>query len=458
MGDLGHDDHAELERQLTREGSPALAGEPFRCAAATTAPCQVTGAATRASGTSVRHERQHGVSGVRVDRATPSVTGSLTRAAPGDLPSGVPDQPDLDSRVNGVQQDRAVGDHRPVPQPVQQHRVRRGQGRRLVGQRLGLVGCGQELTDVARPDSVERVDHGDRQLDERPQGVVVVPGRDGVGLREGGTGDGEGVAVFHAGPDHRTGVRVPLGEERDGRCVKHPATETGDQDSAGGLRRGRAVQVFPHLLHELDGRTRAEALQHREPGRHPSLPARLRTPGPGISRGLRWDSGIRRTDGLAVLRLTHGYTVPPRVIHCGEPCPWSQRWWACGWRGAHCSAPLGSNRTTARVLEAGLEQEPSRPPTEESSWSPVSSEASAAGSPRRRSAQLTWRDLFEAKVYAALAESDPAGLRAALLDVLKVGTAWAECLDNRIATALLAEAADPGDAEVLSLFQGEHPA
>jgi hypothetical protein len=74
------------------------------------------------------------------------------------------------------------------------------------------------------------------------------------------------------------------------------------------------------------------------------------------------------------------------------------------------------------------------------------------------SGELTWRDLFEAKVYAVLGESNPARLRDALLDVLDVGTEWAERLDNRLATALLAAAADtdPGNAEVLSLFQEEH--
>ena len=44
---------------------------------------------------------------------------------------------------------------------------------------------------------------------------------------------------------------------------------------------------------------------------------------------------------------------------------------------------------------------------------------------------LTWRDVLLEELYEALAESDPARLRAELVQAVAVGVAWIEAIDRR---------------------------
>jgi hypothetical protein len=47
---------------------------------------------------------------------------------------------------------------------------------------------------------------------------------------------------------------------------------------------------------------------------------------------------------------------------------------------------------------------------------------------------LAWRDVLLEEVYEALAETDPARLRAELVQVAAVAACWIECIDRRTAT------------------------
>lgn len=47
---------------------------------------------------------------------------------------------------------------------------------------------------------------------------------------------------------------------------------------------------------------------------------------------------------------------------------------------------------------------------------------------------VTWRDVLRQEVYAAWAETDPAKLRARLILVAAVATAWTEAIDRRVAS------------------------
>ncbi|MER7213145.1 hypothetical protein ABT340_39290 [Streptosporangium sp. NPDC000239] len=44
---------------------------------------------------------------------------------------------------------------------------------------------------------------------------------------------------------------------------------------------------------------------------------------------------------------------------------------------------------------------------------------------------LAWRDILQEEVYEALAEGDPATLRAELIQVAAVAVAWIEAIDRR---------------------------
>lgn len=51
--------------------------------------------------------------------------------------------------------------------------------------------------------------------------------------------------------------------------------------------------------------------------------------------------------------------------------------------------------------------------------------------PRDADRRLDWTGIFLEEVYEALAESDPAKIRAELIQVAAVAAAWAECIDRR---------------------------
>lgn len=48
-----------------------------------------------------------------------------------------------------------------------------------------------------------------------------------------------------------------------------------------------------------------------------------------------------------------------------------------------------------------------------------------------RAGSLTWRDVLTEEVYEAYAETDPAALRAELVQVAAVAAAWVEAIDRR---------------------------
>jgi hypothetical protein len=54
---------------------------------------------------------------------------------------------------------------------------------------------------------------------------------------------------------------------------------------------------------------------------------------------------------------------------------------------------------------------------------------------RARLGTLTWTEILREEVYEAFAESDPARLRAELLQVAAVAVAWAEAIDRRAVPA-----------------------
>lgn len=51
--------------------------------------------------------------------------------------------------------------------------------------------------------------------------------------------------------------------------------------------------------------------------------------------------------------------------------------------------------------------------------------------PRDADRRLDWTGIFLEEVYEALAESDPAKIRAELIQVAAVAAAWIECIDRR---------------------------
>ena len=55
----------------------------------------------------------------------------------------------------------------------------------------------------------------------------------------------------------------------------------------------------------------------------------------------------------------------------------------------------------------------------------------------------TWMDILTEEFYEACAESDPAALREELIQVAAVATAWAEAIDRRLATEVVAEVPEP---------------
>lgn len=48
--------------------------------------------------------------------------------------------------------------------------------------------------------------------------------------------------------------------------------------------------------------------------------------------------------------------------------------------------------------------------------------------------EITWRHILREEVFEALAESDPARLRAELIQVAAVAVAWIEAIDRRSST------------------------
>lgn len=56
--------------------------------------------------------------------------------------------------------------------------------------------------------------------------------------------------------------------------------------------------------------------------------------------------------------------------------------------------------------------------------------------------QDNWQDILTEEVAEAFAETDPAKLRAELVQVAAVAMAWVEAIDRRVALAKLQEAAD----------------
>jgi hypothetical protein len=52
---------------------------------------------------------------------------------------------------------------------------------------------------------------------------------------------------------------------------------------------------------------------------------------------------------------------------------------------------------------------------------------------------LTWTDVLEEEVAEALAETDPAKLRAELIQIAAVAAAWAEAIDRRLAAQVRGE-------------------
>lgn len=50
---------------------------------------------------------------------------------------------------------------------------------------------------------------------------------------------------------------------------------------------------------------------------------------------------------------------------------------------------------------------------------------------KARQGTVTWADIFREEAYEALAEADPAALRAELVQVAAVCTQWIEALDRR---------------------------
>lgn len=68
-------------------------------------------------------------------------------------------------------------------------------------------------------------------------------------------------------------------------------------------------------------------------------------------------------------------------------------------------------------------------------WKPAADEAKRINAERFDAGVGTWGDVLLEEVFESMAESDPARLRAELVQVAEVAVAWIEDIDRKVAEA-----------------------